>query len=221
MSRRFAWLACAGLLALAVPATASANEVTKWNEIAISSVLSQPAISSSPPAAAVFMGMVQGAVYGAVDATDRHGRPYLVTRSFPKASSEAAAATAAFGVLNALFPSAALQTAYDQSLAAIPNGDAKDAGIEVGTMAADAMLAEGHHAARMVIGCTFGSGLPGVWQPLTGPTGAPVCDPTPWVANAKPFLVESALQFRTPGPFAMTSTGYADDVNEVKDIGSL
>jgi hypothetical protein len=208
------------LVTLALPTVAQANEVTKWNELAVTTVLAQPAITSSPPAAAVFMAMVQGSVYGAVNAVDRHGRPYLVDRSFPKASVDAAAATAAFRVLNALFPSTALQTAYNASLAAVPDGDAKDEGIDVGTMAAEAMLAEGHDA-RVVIGCTFGSGLPGVWQPVAGPTGAPLCDPTPWVANAKPFLVESALQFRTPGPYALTSAGYAADVNEVEAIGSL
>ena len=133
-------LAVLGLaVALAVPAMASsANEVTKWNEIAITTVNAQPAATSAPPAASIFVAMVQGAVYGAVNATDRHGRPYLVMHSYPKASPEAAAATAAFRVLNTLFPSTSLQTAYDASLAGIPNGAAKTTGIQVGTMAADA-----------------------------------------------------------------------------------
>src|SRR3954452_24010931 len=106
------------LVALALPTVAQANEVTKGNEIALSTVLAQPPIASAPPAAAVFTAMVQGAVYGAVNAVDRHGRPYLVNRSFPKASANAAAATAAYRVLNALFPSGSLDTAYAASLAA-------------------------------------------------------------------------------------------------------
>src|SRR2546423_13305817 len=132
--------------ALALPVAAQANEVTKWNNIATSTVLAQPPITSGAPAAGVLLGMVQGAVYGAVNATDRHGRPYLVVRSFPKASTDAAAATAAFRVLDALFPAqhSLLQSEYDASLAAISAGEAKSTGIEVGTMAADAMLAEGH-----------------------------------------------------------------------------
>jgi hypothetical protein len=206
--------------ALVLPSVARANEVTKWNEIAVNTVNAQPPITSGPPAGSVFLAMVQGAVYGAVNAADRHGRPYLVNRSFPKASVEAAAATAAYKVLSALFPSAALDTAYAASIAGIPAGTSRDEGVEVGTMAANAMLAEGHDG-RTVIGCTFGSGLPGVWQPLAGPTGAPLCDPTPWVANAVPFIVKSALQFRTAGPYALTSPEYAADVNEVKAIGSL
>ena len=207
-------------VALALPIAAQANEVTKWNNIAVTTVLAQPSITSGAPAAGVLIAMVQGAVYGAVNATDRHGRPYLVMRSFPKASTDAAAATAAFRVLDALFPGqhALFQAQYDVSLAAVPAGDAKNTGVEVGRMAADAMLAEGHDG-RQVVPCAFGAG-PGAWQPLIGPTGYQ-CDPTPWVANAVPFLVQSSSQFRTAGPYALTSPEYAADVNEVKQIGSL
>ena len=128
---RLAVLAAA--VALAAPAVAQANEVTKWNEIAVSTINAptQSPLTSSPNAASVFVAMVQCAVYGAVNAIDRHGRPYLVDRSYPKASADAAAATAAFRVLDSLFSAthhAALQAAYDASLAAIPNGASKDQG---------------------------------------------------------------------------------------------
>jgi hypothetical protein len=72
-----------------------------------------------------------------------------------------------------------------------------------------------------VIGCAFGVFVPGVWQPLAGPTGAPLCDPTAWVRDAPPFLVNSASQFRTAGPYALDSAAYAADYNEVKQLGSL
>jgi hypothetical protein len=211
-------------IALGAPAVAQANEVTKWNEIAVNTVNAQAPITSAPPAGAVFVAMVQGAVYGAVNAVDRHGKPYLINRSFPKASADAAAATAAFRVLDTLFSPthhATLQAAYDESKAAIPNGAAKDWGIEVGAIAADAMLAEGHDGRAGQFGCTFVSPLPGVWQPLPGPTGAAACDPSTWVANAKTFVVKSASQFRTAGPDALDSPQWAADYNEVKDIGSL
>src|SRR5215475_5922076 len=118
---RFA--ALGAVLALAVPAVASANEVTNWNEITISTVNMQPAITSAPPAGSIFVAMTQGAVYGAVNAIDRRGRPYLVNRRFPMASTDAAAATSAFRVLDSLFPAqhGTLQAAYDISLAGIPD----------------------------------------------------------------------------------------------------
>src|SRR4029453_15163413 len=208
-------------VALAAPAVASANEVTKWNEIAVNTVNAQPPIASTPPAGAVFVAMVQGAVYGAVNAVDRHGRPYLVGRSYPKASAEAAAATAAFPVLDTLFPAqhATLQAADDASLAGGANGPRQASGSEGGTRAANAILAGGHEG-RVPIPCTFGTFVPGLWQPLPGPTG-PACDPSPWGKDAGPFLVESGSQFRTPGPLALTSAAYAAEVNEVKSLGSL
>ena len=66
--------------------------------------------------------MVHGAVYDAVNAIDRSHRPYLhVAPARRPASQDAAAATAAFRVLAALYPAqlATLQTQYDASLAAI------------------------------------------------------------------------------------------------------
>jgi len=222
-SARLGRLAVLGAaVALAIPAVAQANEVTKWNEIAVNTINAKPPLTSAPPAGAVFVAMVQGAVYGAVNAVDRHGRPYLVYRSYPKASADAAAATAAFRVLDSLFSAtdhAALQAAYDASLLAIAPGASKNQGIEVGGLAADAMLAEGHDS-RTVITCTFGSGLPGVWQPL-GPPGAPLCDPTVWVANAKPFVLKSPSQFRTAGPYPLGSPEYAADLAEVKSLGKI
>ena len=52
-----------------------------------------------------------------------------------------------------------MKDAYTASKNAIPDGPAKDSGIEVGQMAAAAMLAEGHDS-HVAIGCTFGTGLP-------------------------------------------------------------
>src|SRR5262249_26007714 len=148
------------------------------------------------------------------------GKPYLVNRSFPKASSDAAAATAAYTVLSALFPSGSLDTAYAASLQSIPAGASRDQGIQVGKMAADAMLAEGHDS-RTVIGCTFGSGAAGEWMPLAGPEGVPLCDPNVWVADAKPFVISSPSQFRGAGPYALSSPEYAADFNEVKSLGAV
>lgn len=212
----------AAFAALAVPVAAQANEVTNWNSIAQSTILAQPPISSAPPASSVMMAMVQGSVYGAVNAIDRRNRPYLVNRRFPHASEEAAVATAAFRVLDALFPAqhAALQAQYDASLAAILDGAPKDQGIEVGTLASDAMLAGGHDGRSGPIPPLPPAGI-GYWQPLIGPNGNPLLDPSPWVALAQPFLIRSGSQFRSAGPNPLTSAAYAADVNETEQLGAL
>ena len=208
--------------ALAVPATAAANEVTSWNAIAQDTVLAQPPVTSSPQATSIFMAMVQGAVYGAVNAIDRHHRPYLVFRRVDRrASQEAAVATAAFRVLDTVFPAQhdVLQAHYDASLAGIAEGRAKEQGIEAGEAAAGAMLAQGHDA-RAPLPCLFGND-PGDWRPLLAANGSPMCDPSAWVASTPPFLLRSPSQFRTDGPNPLTSAAYARDVNEVEELGAL
>jgi hypothetical protein len=220
---RLGLAAVGALVALVLPTVAQANEVTKWNEIAVNTVNAQTAgVTSAPPAGAVFVAMVQGAVYGAANAVDRHGKPYLVNRSFPEASENAAVATAAYRVLNALFPSSTLDAAYAASLAAVDDGN-KEQGIAVGAMAADAMLAEGHDGRAGQFGCSFVSPSPGVWQPLPFPANPalPNCDPSSWVSNATPFIVNSPSQFRSPGPYSLTSPQYTADYDEVMAIGSL
>lgn len=214
--------ALAAFVALAAPVAAQANEVTNWNSIAQSTILAQPPVASAPPASSVMMAMVQGSVYGAVNAIDRRQRPYLVSRRFPHASAEAAVATAAFRVLDGLFPAqhAALQAQYDESLGGIPNGRPKDQGIEVGTLAADAMLGGGHDGRSGPIPPLPPAGL-GYWQPLIGPGGNALLDPSPWVALAQPFLLSSGSQFRTAGPNPLSSAAYAADVNETEQLGAL
>jgi len=59
---------------------------------------------------------------------------------------------------------------------------------------------------------------PGVWRP-TPPNFAN--DPAPWVGNVRPFLVPSAEMLPTDGPNALASADYAEDFNEVKELGSL
>jgi hypothetical protein len=49
----------------------------------------------------------------------------------------------------------------------------------------------------------------------------PLLDPTPWVGNVDPFLAKSSSQFRTAGPFALTSAAYATEFNEVKRLGRI
>src|SRR5512132_4621242 len=91
----------------APPATADATAVTQWNLIAVTTITGVPGpglpgpAGGAPPASQINMGMVQGAVYDAVNAiTPKHHRPYLLKRRFGnRASDEAAVATAAYLVL--------------------------------------------------------------------------------------------------------------------------
>src|SRR5437879_8102552 len=120
------------LLALASPTVARADAVTDWNLIASNSIV--VTAGQPPPVSVLHFAMVHGAVYDAVNAIDRGHRPYLVQpNTNPTDSKEAAAATAAFRVLAALFPAQlpTLQPLYDAYIGALPDSPpgSKAAGI--------------------------------------------------------------------------------------------
>ncbi|HEU5211897.1 MAG TPA: vanadium-dependent haloperoxidase [Gaiellaceae bacterium] len=177
------------------------------------------------------MGMVQGAVYDAVNAiTPKHYRPYLLNRRFGNtASDDAAVATAAYLVLKNIvetvpqsiaFPTrgtllATLASQYQTAKNAIPDSPFKDMGIAAGTAAAQAMIDARQGDGRFGPSQWVPSSAPGHWSLLPGQAN----DPTPWVGGVKPFLMHSSSQFRTAGPPALTSAAWAADFNEVKALG--
>jgi len=215
-------IACfSALVALGAPAVARGDAVTDWSLQAQSTILGT---GPTAHASTLSFAMVHGAVYDAVNAIDRRYQPYLdVPPVTGPASKNAAAATAALRVLAALYPAQAgiLQTAYDSSLAAIPDGVAKTRGIASGEAAAAAMLAAREDDGRLPAGTPYPFPLgtaPGEWRvspPLTA------VEPAWWVGDVKPFLIPGARGFLSDGPNALTSRGYAKDLNEVKRIGEL
>ena len=211
------------LVALVSPAVGRADAVTDWNLIASNSIVVTAA--QPPPVSVLHFAMVHGAVYDAVNAIDRGHQPYLAhPPAHPTDSKEAATAAAAFRVLVGLFPDQAgtLQPLYDAYIAGLPDNPpgSKAAGIAIGEATASAML-----TARMNDG-RFGPtptpypspAPPGIWRP-TPPNF--LNDPAAWVGNVLPFIVPGAEMLRTDGPNDLTSEEYAEDFNEVKELGSL
>src|SRR4051794_8838380 len=217
-------LGVAALCATLAPSSARADTVTDWNETASTAIV---AVAKQPPPVAVLsFAMVQGAVYDAVNAIDGRYRPYLATPAARRTDSEdAAAATAAFRVLAGIFHDqpdqlSMLQSRYDASLSAMPDGRRKTRGIADGEQAAATMLAARQDDGRDRLNAftpPFGT-TPGTWRP-TWPAYAK--DPAPGVANVRPFLVPSVDMLRTAGPNPLTSRAYARDFNEIKSIGAL
>ena len=192
--------------------------VLEWNEIAVATVGAQP-----PFPAARFMATVQLAVFEAVNAITGDYEPYLGTISAPSgASTEAAAVAAAHGVLKALFPAqgATLDQQRANSLASIPDGQAKNDGIAVGEAAAAAMIAnrtnDGSAPPQFH---TPPNSDPYEWQTTVGcPAAGGVFKHWP---NVKPFGVESSSQFRADPPPRLSSRAYARDYNEVQAVGEI
>ncbi len=217
---------------------AGGDAVRAWNEIAVNTLTGLPGpAGGTPPAAQVHIAMVQGAVYDAVNAIGRkHYRPYLLKKRFSaRASTDAAVATASYGVLHDIVSTVpnlpdtnrtttleTLATRYADALADIPDGWREKKGIAAGEAAAKEMIAAREDDGRFGPSQWVPNTAPGHWWPQTDPaTGQPILDPTPWVGGVDPFTLKSPSQFRTRGPLRLSSAKWAKEFNEVKAIGAV
>ena len=114
------------------------DPVLQWNAVMLATVGGKNAVEQQRIAAIAHL-----AVFEAVNAITRGYEPYLgAIVATPDASAEAAAIAAAHAVLLHYIPeqAATLDAARASSLARIPDGPAKDAGIGIGEAAATAMI---------------------------------------------------------------------------------
>jgi hypothetical protein len=178
-----------------------------------------------PGEAAVYMGIVHAAIYDAALAIEGGYEPYAIALTAPPDTSpEAAIATAAYDTLTGLQPQlGANQTILDSDYAAymagIPDGAAKTNGISIGEEVAQAVVAlrtnDGREKNPSLSDLNPPPAGPGVWQPAPG---AVLGLRLPGI---KPLALTSASQFRPDGPNPLTSQEYADDFNQVKDLGRI
>ncbi|HEY0617857.1 MAG TPA: hypothetical protein VGD15_09725, partial [Kribbella sp.] len=123
--------------------------ITHWNTIAARTIFTENA--TPVPSSSLYFGFVSIAVHDAVVTIKGGYEPYLKQpRVRGKASSEAAAATAAYRVLKYYFPGSArkLATDYAQSLARIRDSAAKVRGTQVGKAAAESLISSRRHDGR-------------------------------------------------------------------------
>ena len=205
------------------PAVAKADAVLDWNLIAVNTAIAN---GQSPFAQARYAAIVQLAVFEAVNAITGDYRPYLGSIVAPHgASADAAAIEAAYRVLSTYFPASAstLGTARANSLASIPDGQAKIDGIATGDAAALAMIAlranDGSSPPQFKIP---GPAVPGDYQ------ATPSCPIVNGIAVGTffhwqfvtPFGIPTAGEFLLDPPPALDSNQYAKTYNEVKTVGS-
>jgi membrane-associated phospholipid phosphatase len=201
---------------------ANADAVTDWNAIAVDTFVAN---KQNPFAQARYGAIVQVAVFEAVNAITGDYQPYLGTITAPPgASAEAAAIEAAYGVLNAYFPSAGLDAARANSLAQIPDGQAKIDGIVTGDAAAAAIVAlRANDGSSPPLFKTPGVPVPGEWQatpscPVVNGTAVGILFQWQYVT---PFGISSASDFLLDPPPALTSNKYAKTYNQVMTVGSV
>jgi len=205
-------------------AVENADAVLDWNAIAVNTAIAN---GQNPFAQARYAAIVQLAVFEAVNAINGDYQPYLGTITAPPgASAEAAAIEAAYDVLITYFPASAatLNAALSNSLASIPDGQAKTDGIGVGDAAAGAMIAlranDGSSPPQFKVP---GPPVPGEWQatpscPIVGVVAVGVAFQWQFVT---PFGISSASDFLLDPPPALTSNKYSKAYNEVMTVGSI
>ena len=166
------------------------------------------------------MAMVHVAMFDAVNAIAPRYASYLALPTpAPGADARAAAVGAAYGVLVRLFPSqqATLDAARAASLAPIPDGPAKAAGLAFGDTAASTMVS-------LRANDNFLLANP-VYVPLSGPEYYQLTPPAfsnpinQLAAIWAPFVMASSDQFRPNGPPALGSARFLAEYDEVRRLG--
>ena len=207
-------------LFIAAPLCAADNAVLYWNAQALNATR---LARNPPPVASAFYATYHAAIFDTVNSITRTHRSWLNHEPAPaETSMDTAIASASFTVLNALWGQAAnprnFRIAYDQALAAIPEGPGKISGIAWGKHVAELILAERAKSGfDKPIPGQYSSTEPGKWRE-TPPGFRP---PTlPFWAKVTPFVMTSPSQFRAPPPPALDSQQQADELAQVAKIGA-
>lgn len=196
------------------------NAVLSWNR----QMLDTTRLSRNPPPiASHHMATFHAAIGDAVDGISRKWRPWLVQETAPAgADTDAAIASAAYTVLNAVWGQAAnphnFAVAYQQALAAIPEGQAKADGMAWGKHVAEQILAKRADSGyNKPIPGQYSSNEPGQWRETPPGFRPPVL---PFWGHVTPFVMTSPGQFRAPPPPALGSNEYAEETAYVARVGA-
>lgn len=197
------------------------NTVQQWNTIAENTVVASEAFQAE---GFIYMAYVSAAVHDAIVSIEGGYEPYSsAIPGYPGASTDAAAVEAAYQTLVTYFPAQTpvLNSYHTEALALIPDGAAKTAGLAAGLAAATSIISLRTTDGRLTpIGVTspFSTLLPGpgVWR-LTPPAFA--APQTPWVAQVRPFILQSAYQFLPDPPPTLQSSEWVEAFEQIKTYG--
>ena len=221
-------------LAFFAPRESEADAVIRWNTTAARAALAACISPIQDPLHEVRLyAMMHIAIHDALNAIDRRSRPYAYRdRVEPWVSRDAAVAAAARDVLVPLleqvgfpFPpqcaqagAALVEGEYQAALTAIPDGPPKSRGIEVGRLAAAAILVrrQGDGADTPLLDFGYPQGVaPGEYRFTPGFNFAFA----PGWGTVEPFVAAHGRQFRVRPPFRLSGKRYLADFNEVKELG--
>jgi hypothetical protein len=186
------------------------NTAQQWDKIAEDTAVGSGAFQNE---SLIYMAYVTNAMYRSISPGERKGQ-----------DADAALIEAAYTTLSHYFPAqgATLDELHNEALAAIPDSQAKVVGMRYGALTAAKEIAERDGDGLQVpIASTSSfptlSPGPGVWR-LT--PAAYLAPQTPWVANVRPFILNSADQFLPAPPPSLSSAEWVNAFNELKVHGS-
>jgi membrane-associated phospholipid phosphatase len=199
---------------------ASVDVVVAWNVTLVDALL---ASATAPQPGTRVGAIVQTAVFDAVNGiTQRYAqyRPDALGTTAPRdASAKAAAVGAAYTALVALFPTQ--KATFDAQLTATLPQKARssvDRGFGWGQTVANAILALRSTDGFTAVLSPYVAGALPAWQPVLPAFAGPVFRQ---FATMTPWAMSSPSQFLPAPPPALTSPRYAQDLSEVRSIGSL
>jgi membrane-associated phospholipid phosphatase len=198
----------------------SGQVVIDWNQTLLS-IVNTPGAQPATIQPTRNFAILHAAIYDAVNAIDRSHEPYLISVRAPRSASETAAAdAAAHTALLGLYPAqqSLLDADYVAELAKVPEGPAKDKGVQLGEQVARDLLAIRANDGSSLTPPAFVPGTnPGDFRPTPPNFPTPVF--TTW-GQVTPFVLERGNQFRPTPPPALSSDAYAAALNEVQSLGS-
>lgn len=187
------------------------NAAQQWDKIAEDTIVGSGAFQGE---AFVYLAYVSQAMDRAVNPGRRNGQ-----------NADAAVAQASYDVLVQYFPAQAanLSALHDAALVAIPDGAAKRNGIMYGDLAAARIIRDRANDGLMAPIATTSPYSPldpaaGVWRRTPSAYAAAQ---TPWMADVRPFVLESPGQFMPPPPPSLQSQEWVDAYNEVESLGAI
>ena len=191
---------------------ARTDVIMDWNAKA-DAIAAEKQITPSPHARA--LAILHVAMFEAVNAIERRYNPYKLNLIADRSTSkEAAAASAGYHVLVALYPDQKtdLDATFVAMLAGIVEGESKTKGVDLGKKAAADIIAlradDGADAPESYRPHTS----PGVYVPTMVPLNSTVGAWTPWTMTA-------SAQFRPAPPPALNSETWTRDLNEIRELG--
>jgi hypothetical protein len=216
-----------GLAATLAATEVRADVVTEWNTVYLNTVR---VVGGPPCPLARAAAMMHVAMFDALESIDHRYTP-LIVKDYAapvNANRKAAIASAAHDVLVSLYPAraAVFDAALNSSLAQIPAGPSRDAGVAAGSEVAARVVAD-HSDDQPFMTDTnyvYGTG-PGAYQPTFPDFTTPPFSPG-W-GHCKPWCMVSGDQFRPKrGPLGytvmsqlITSSRYAEQFREVMNYG--